>query len=99
MRYWWRELAGWLLVALGLYVFLICLSVVLVDGPHIIEAGPLTVIGFVLFRGGIHLLKVAVAARICKEARDRTRASRPTVAPRRPEQPGNRINPLAVRGS
>jgi hypothetical protein len=68
VRYWLRELAGWLLVGLGLYVFLICLALVLNDGPHIIEAGPLTFIGFILFRGGIHLLKVAVAARVCLHA-------------------------------
>jgi len=65
MRYWLRELAGWLLVGLGLYVFLVCLSILLSSQPKLLEAGPLTLIGIIIFRGGIHLLKVAVAARIC----------------------------------
>jgi hypothetical protein len=71
MRFWIRELAGWVLVILGLYVFLICIDILLNrvgprgPAPLILEAGPLTVIGIIIFRGGIHLLKVAVAARVC----------------------------------
>jgi hypothetical protein len=68
MRFWMRELAGWLLIVLGLYVFLICYSILVSPGPHLLEAGPLTFIGFIIFRGGIHLLKVATAARICLHA-------------------------------
>jgi hypothetical protein len=71
MRFWIRELAGWVLVILGLYVFLICIDILLNragprgPAPLILESGPLTVIGIIIFRGGIHLLKVAVAARVC----------------------------------
>jgi hypothetical protein len=71
MRFWIRELAGWVLVLLGIYVFLICIDILLNrvgprgPAPLILEAGPLTVIGIIVFRGGIHLLKVAVAARVC----------------------------------
>jgi hypothetical protein len=68
MRFWIRELAGWLLIGLGLYVFLVCYAILVSAGPHLIEAGPLAFIGFVIFRGGIHLLKVATAARICLHA-------------------------------
>ena len=68
MRFWIRELAGWLLIGLGLYVFFACYVILMNQGPHLIEAGPLTFIGFVIFRGGIHLLKVAMAARICLHA-------------------------------
>jgi len=68
MRYWLRELAGWLLIFLGLYVFFVCYVMLVGQGPYLLEAGPLTFIGFVIFRGGIHLLKVAMAARICLHA-------------------------------
>lgn len=67
MRYWWRELAGWALIAIGLLFF--AWSALLLTVYHgILEAGPLTLVGIFVFRGGIHLLKVAVAARVCTEA-------------------------------
>jgi hypothetical protein len=77
MRFWIRELAGWLLLALGLLVFYVCL-VLLLDsqGPRIIEVGPLTLIGIIIFRGGIHFLKVAVAARVCLHAQAEMKAQR-----------------------
>ena len=68
MRFWIRELAGWLLLGLGLSVFYVCLVLLLATPPRIIEAGPLTLIGIIIFRGGIHFLKVAVAARVCLHA-------------------------------
>ena len=63
--FWIREIAGWSLVVLGLITFWVCYSVML-KNARIFEAGPLALIGVILFRGGIHLLKVAVAARICQ---------------------------------
>jgi hypothetical protein len=78
MRFWLREVAGWVLIVLGLYVFARC-YMLLTDGQHyILEAGTLTVIGIFLFRGGIHLLKIAVAAEVCLEAEDRLK-ERPAV--------------------
>lgn len=68
MRFWVREIAGWLLVGLGLFLFYIVLTITLTERPWLITAGPLTLIGIIVFRGGIHLLKVAVAARICMTA-------------------------------
>src|SRR5262249_49867509 len=75
MRFWTRELAGWALVGLGLFVFWKCY--VLLMEYYFLQGGSLTVIGLIIFRGGIHLLKVAVAARVCLEARE----DRSTAAP------------------
>jgi hypothetical protein len=89
MRFWTREIAGWLLVAAGLFVFYTCYELLVKkdpqhDPPRIFEAGVLTPIGFIIFRGGIHLLKVAVAARICAQAQERVAENRPSAgAPRR----------------
>jgi hypothetical protein len=69
MRYWVRELAGWVLVGVGLLVFYACYDFLV--NRQVVEAGGLTVIGIFLFRGGIHLLKMAVAARVCLEAQER----------------------------
>ena len=77
MRYLWREIAGWILVTLGVLMFLWC-GLLLTIYHGLFESGPMTIAGIFVFRGGIHLLKVAVAARICAEAaaetakRDRT---------------------------
>ncbi len=87
MRFWLRELAGWALVLLGLFFFYICLAMLLSDRPLIIRSGPIAVIGIFVFRGGIHLLKVAVAARICLHAERLARrpdAAKTADGPKRP---------------
>jgi hypothetical protein len=66
MNFWLREVAGWALVVLGLLIFLMCFQ--FLTASAIFEAWPLAIVGIVVFRGGIHLLKVAVAARVCLEA-------------------------------
>jgi hypothetical protein len=69
MRFWVREIFGWLLVLLGLFVFYTCYALLTnATLNRIIECGPLMVIGIFVFRGGIHLLKIAVAARVCLHA-------------------------------
>jgi hypothetical protein len=67
MSHWWREVCGWALVAIGLLTFFVTYVQFLSRGL-IFESGPLTFIGFIVFRGGIHLLKVAVAAQSAGEA-------------------------------
>lgn len=63
MSIWLRELAGWVLLGTGLAAFGMCYYVFLLN-RRVIEAAGLTFIGFVIFRAGLHLLKVAIAARI-----------------------------------
>ena len=61
-----RELIGWLLVALGLYVFR--LSVVDYFNRALTIEGIVTVVmGVFLFRGGMQLVKVCVAARAVRQ--------------------------------
>lgn len=61
-----REIAGWLLVVLGLLAFYE--SWRMLWNRMIFETPAMVVVGFVVFRGGIHLLKVAVAARTAQRA-------------------------------
>jgi hypothetical protein len=75
MRFWLRELAGWLLVGLGLLVFYACFA--LLVNHYITEAGPLVLVGIFIFRGGIHLLKTAIAARVCLHASAQTQQREP----------------------
>ena len=75
MRYWWRETAGWALVLLCLLIF--GWAILLLTVYHgIFESGPMVLAGIFVFRGGIHLLKVAVAARVCMEAAAEVRKER-----------------------
>jgi hypothetical protein len=67
MRFWGREVAGWALVVAGLFVFYLCFA--FLSQGRVVETGPAAFIGFIVFRGGIHLLKVALAARVCMQAR------------------------------
>jgi hypothetical protein len=64
--FWFRELMGWLLVLLGLAIFALCF--LMLQSQQYVETAPMTVIGIFVFRGGLHLLKVAIAARAAREA-------------------------------
>ena len=67
MGVWLREAAGWVLLGTGLAAFAVCYFVFLLQ-RRVIEAVGLGLIGFTVFRGGMHLLKVAIAAKAAKEA-------------------------------
>jgi hypothetical protein len=67
MSVWLREAAGWVLLGIGLAAFAVCYFVFLLQ-RRVVEAVGLGLIGFVVFRGGMHLLKVAIAARAAREA-------------------------------
>ena len=76
MRFWTREVAGWALLVLGLYVFYRCYQLLTDSNHYVLEGGTLTLVGIFLFRGGIHLRKIAVAARVCVEAQERLERDR-----------------------
>lgn len=61
-----REIAGWLLVLFGLYLIRMALG--FLDGRQVVEASVVVFGAVAVFRGGIHLIKVATAARICLAA-------------------------------
>lgn len=73
MGFWLREIAGWLLVLLGLYMMYLCIGFLRTRNPLIFEAALITPLSIIVFRGGIHLLKVAVAARIALQVRREVR--------------------------
>ncbi len=64
MSFWLREIAGWGLILIGLGIFWQTYEMLLLK--RLFQAGPMTVMGWIVFRGGIHLLKVAVAAQTAR---------------------------------
>jgi hypothetical protein len=85
MHLWLREVVGWVLILLGVYVFFRAFLLLTAGNQFMLEGGTVTLIGVVIFRGGIHLLKIAIAARICLAAEEEAKA-----AFARPELPGIR---------
>ena len=71
MRFWMRELVGYGLMFLGLVGFYFALA--LFANNNILGGAGVTVPAIFVFRGGIHLLKVAMAARICLHAQPQHR--------------------------
>jgi hypothetical protein len=88
-----REVAGWALMVLGLWLFYQSYSLLM--NRLIIQSGPTVLMGIVVFRGGIHLLKVAVAARVCQQA---PVESRPTASRPQPLRPQQRATVVPGRG-
>ncbi|MBL8792692.1 MAG: hypothetical protein JNM56_02175 [Planctomycetia bacterium] len=68
LLFWLREIAGWGLLAAGLWVFYHCFALMLMTPPRFIQVIPLTFYGFIAFRAGIHLLRVSAAGLICLKA-------------------------------
>jgi hypothetical protein len=72
MRFWVRELLGWALLLGGLCLFGFALWRSMRANPSEIIVPVLAlVVGAFVFRGGIHMLKIAVAARLSQQAQDR----------------------------
>jgi hypothetical protein len=74
---WLRELAGWLLLGGGVGAFVLCYVQFLLHG-RIIEGVICMFVGLAVFRGGMALLKLAIASRA---ARDVKREMASTAAP------------------
>lgn len=68
MRFWIRELLGWFLTLLGLFLCYWVMSLLFDTPPKYLQAFVMTPIALIVFRAGIQLLKVAVAARMCSYA-------------------------------
>ncbi|HEX3147329.1 MAG TPA: hypothetical protein VHR66_04555 [Gemmataceae bacterium] len=79
-----REVMGWVLMVLGLWLFYQSYSFLM--NKMIIQSGPTVLMGIVVFRGGIHLLKVAVAARVCQHAPVEARPAPVRSHPVRPQR-------------
>ena len=90
--YWSREVAGWLLILIGLWQF--WNTYTLLTNRRIFEAAPSAFIAFVVFRGGIHLLKVAVAA---QAARSLPESSAQPATRKASRMPTKSIAPTAVK--
>jgi hypothetical protein len=80
---WFRELAGWLLLGGGIGAFVLCYVQFLLNG-RVVEGVIWGLAGFAIFRGGLALLKLAVASRA---ARDVKREMAVAVAPLRQVRP------------
>jgi hypothetical protein len=89
--YYTRELAGWALILIGLVVLWNAYGLFL--KRWVFEAVPVMFMGFIVFRGGIHLLKVAVAAQASRALPEAAAG-----APRRGPQLGARpIGPTPAK--
>ncbi len=66
MIFWTREIAGWLLVGLALYLIRMGLEF-LTDfaNPKIVEAGIVMLTGLGVLRIGVLLIRISAAARLC----------------------------------
>jgi hypothetical protein len=80
MFFWLREIAGWLLAALGVYLIWMGVGELQsydVD-PRMIEGSVLCATGVMVLRFGIHLIRVATAARIVLVPRGKVAAEKKT---------------------
>ncbi len=69
--FWIREIAGWLLVAVAMYLIRFALIFVLdIETPRIVEAGVLTFAALGLLRAGVALIRISTAARLFRKPAD-----------------------------
>ena len=90
--YWSREIAGWALIAIALYTFWSAYGLLL--DHRVFDGGPILVMAFLIFRGGIHVLKVAVAAQAARSLPD---AAKPAKSAVRRSLPTRIVGPTAPK--
>jgi hypothetical protein len=81
LLFWLREIAGWILLVLGLRIFYESFALLL--NSKLIQVLPIMFLGFIVFRAGIHMLKVSAAGLICLRAQEQLNETREAAAPRR----------------
>ncbi len=65
--FWIREIAGWCLVLFALYLLRTALVFLMdLNTPRIVEGAVLSFAGLGVLRGGILLVRISTAARICQ---------------------------------
>lgn len=101
MTAWLREIAGWVLLGTGLAMFGMCYTVFLLN-KRVVEAVLFGFAGLAVFRGGLQLLKVAMAARAASDIRRELAATAAPVKRVRPQlgsqQPAGRQRASVVPG-
>jgi len=66
--FWAREIAGWLLILVALYMLRIGLTFLSdINAPRIIEGGVVMLTSLGVMRCGILLVRVSTAARLCRD--------------------------------
>lgn len=98
---WARELAGWLLLGAGVGAFALCYVEFLLKGL-VVQGFICGVIGFTLFRGGLAMLKLAVASRAARDVKREMAAMAAPVRQVRPQlgpsQPAGRQRKSTLPG-
>ena len=65
--FWVREIAGWVLVVIGLFLIRTGLVFTLdLASPRIVEAAVVSFVGLGVLRAGIMLIRISTAARISR---------------------------------
>ncbi len=65
--FWIREIAGWVLVLVSLYMLRLGLTFAMdLDSPRIVEAAVVVFAGLGVLRAGIMLVRISTAAHICR---------------------------------
>lgn len=81
---WLRELAGWLLLGGGVGAFVLCYVQFLLNG-RVVEGVIWGFAGLTVFRGGLALLKLAVASRAARDVKREVAAMAAPVKQVRPQ--------------